>query len=449
MSVRYSKYFPTSIFLADLIMLNIAICVANFVVFRTLPGKHPSFELLLIANFLWVSLTSITKNYLIKRPLILSDNINAFLVTLIYHLVAVLGIIYFFKIPDISRLEVSMSYALFAAFTIVQRSTIFFLLDFYRKKGYNHREVMIIGDELVAERLLTSFSKHPEYGYDLSKFISEKQIEEMAEDDLKARILEEKPDELFICYRLMSIDLIQRLVIFGDQNFIKIKLVSGLMLDKSYAKVVRYDNVPVLQVSSSPEISFKIRMLKRVFDVVFSLGVMISGILIFITLYIITKLTSKGPAFYKQERIGLNEKPFHIYKFRSMYVNAEQMGPQLSKDNDPRITKWGVIMRKTRLDELPQFWNVLKGEMSVVGPRPERQHFITKIIEKTPNYKKLFVLKPGLTSIGQVHYGYAESVDQMCSRVRYDMLYLQNINFNSDMNIILRTVKVMVQRKGK
>jgi len=449
MSVRYSKYFPTSIFLADLIMLNIAICVANFVVFRTLPGKHPSFELLLIANFLWVSLTSITKNYLIKRPLILSDNINAFLVTLIYHLVAVLGIIYFFKIPDISRLEVSMSYALFAAFTIVQRSTIFFLLDFYRKKGYNHREVMIIGDELVAERLLTSFSKHPEYGYDLSKFISERQIEEMAEDDLKARILEEKPDELFICYRLMSIDLIQRLVIFGDQNFIKIKLVSGLMLDNSYAKVVRYDNVPVLQVSSSPEISFKIRMLKRVFDVGFSLGVMISGIPIFITLYIITKLTSKGPAFYKQERIGLNEKPFHIYKFRSMYVNAEQMGPQLSKDNDPRITKWGVIMRKTRLDELPQFWNVLKGEMSVVGPRPERQHFITKIVEKTPNYKKLFVLKPGLTSIGQVHYGYAESVDQMCSRVRYDMLYLQNINFNSDMDIILRTVKVMVQRKGK
>ena len=132
-----------------------------------------------------------------------------------------------------------------------------------------------------------------------------------------------------------------------------------------------------------------------------------------------------------------------------MYVNAEQMGPQLSKDNDPRITKWGVIMRKTRLDELPQFWNVLKGEMSVVGPRPERQHFITKIVEKTPNYKKLFVLKPGLTSIGQVHYGYAESVDQMCSRVRYDMLYLQNINFNSDMDIILRTVKVMVQRKGK
>jgi lipopolysaccharide/colanic/teichoic acid biosynthesis glycosyltransferase len=132
-----------------------------------------------------------------------------------------------------------------------------------------------------------------------------------------------------------------------------------------------------------------------------------------------------------------------------MYVNAEKVGPQLSKDNDPRITKWGVVMRKTRLDEIPQFWNVLKGEMSVVGPRPERQHFITKIVEKTPGYKKLLRLKPGLTSIGQVRYGYAENVDQMCNRVRYDMLYLQNMNFNSDIDIIFRTVKVMVQRKGK
>jgi lipopolysaccharide/colanic/teichoic acid biosynthesis glycosyltransferase len=164
---------------------------------------------------------------------------------------------------------------------------------------------------------------------------------------------------------------------------------------------------------------------------------------------LVTKLTSKGPAFFRQERIGKNEKPFYIYKFRSMRVNAELAGPQLSKDNDPRITKWGMIMRKARLDELPQFWNVLKGDMSVVGPRPERQYYIEQIVEKTPSYRKLLRVKPGLTSIGQVHYGYAENVDQMCDRVRYDLLYLQNISLNSDLNIILKTVKVMVQGKGK
>ncbi len=132
-----------------------------------------------------------------------------------------------------------------------------------------------------------------------------------------------------------------------------------------------------------------------------------------------------------------------------MYTDAEKHGPQLSKDNDPRITKWGNVMRKTRLDELPQFWNVLKGEMSVVGPRPERQHFIEKIVETTPNYKKLLRLKPGLTSIGQVHYGYAENIEQMRTRVRYDLIYLQNISLNSDLDIIYKTVKVMIQRKGK
>ena len=132
-----------------------------------------------------------------------------------------------------------------------------------------------------------------------------------------------------------------------------------------------------------------------------------------------------------------------------MYVDAEKFGPQLSKDNDPRITKWGVVIRKTRLDELPQFWNVLKGEMSVVGPRPERQFFIDKIIEKNPNYKKLLSLRPGITSIGQVQYGYAENIDEMCSRVRYDLIYLDNVNLNADINIIYKTVKVMIQRKGK
>jgi lipopolysaccharide/colanic/teichoic acid biosynthesis glycosyltransferase len=132
-----------------------------------------------------------------------------------------------------------------------------------------------------------------------------------------------------------------------------------------------------------------------------------------------------------------------------MRVDAEKFGPQLSKNDDPRITKWGRITRKTRLDELPQFWNVLKGEMAVVGPRPERQHFIEKIVEKTPNYKKLLRLKPGITSIGQVHYGYAENVDQMCDRMRYDLIYLRNMNLNSDLDIIFKTVKVMLQGKGK
>lgn len=191
------------------------------------------------------------------------------------------------------------------------------------------------------------------------------------------------------------------------------------------------------------------RIIKRTFDICFSLAVIILGLPIFVMLMIITKLTSKGPIFYKQQRIGINGQPFDIYKFRSMYVDAEKAGPQLSTDNDPRITKWGKIMRKTRLDELPQFWNVLKGDMSVVGPRPERNHFIQQIVAKAPGYKMLLSIKPGITSIGQVNYGYAENVDQMCQRMLFDLRYLQEVNIQTDLNIILQTVKVMFQGRGK
>lgn len=190
-------------------------------------------------------------------------------------------------------------------------------------------------------------------------------------------------------------------------------------------------------------------LLKRAFDLIVSSIALITGFPFFALLVIITKITSDGNVFYRQQRIGKNGTPFYIYKFRSMCINAENSGPQLAKDNDPRITRWGRIMRKTRLDELPQFLNVFFGEMSVVGPRPERRFFIEKIIEKAPEYKNLLSIKPGITSIGQVRYGYAENVEQMIERMQWDLLYLNNPTLVVDMGIIAETVRVMIQGKGK
>lgn len=447
--MRYSKLLQPFTFFCDLILLNIALQCAHLFIFTFYSSEIQSIDFLLLVNLTWITIASVTKNYTIKRPLVLSDNLSKFMSSIVYHLVLVLGIVYFFKLYEVSRMVMFCTYLLFFILIVAQRSIIFFALDYIRKKGYNIKHVIIIGNVDIVNRVKKSFSRHPEYGYNFITTISEEMIESMPHEILFNKILEARPDEAFICYKYMDQLLLNKLVDLGDQHSIKIKLVSDLVLENSYASIVNYENLPVIQLSSSVELSLKIILFKRCFDVMFSLFVMIPGLPVFIVLAIITKLTSKGPVFYRQERIGRNHKPFRMYKFRSMYVNSERTVPMLSKENDPRITKWGVFLRKSRLDELPQFWNVLKGDMSIVGPRPERQYFIEQLIEESPNYKKLFKLKPGLTSIGQVNYGYAENVQEMRHRVRYDLIYLKNINFNNDLSIIFQTIKVMVQLKGK
>lgn len=189
--------------------------------------------------------------------------------------------------------------------------------------------------------------------------------------------------------------------------------------------------------------------LKRIFDVLISLLAMVVLSPVYLVTAIIVKCTSPGPVFYAQERIGYHGRPFKMHKFRSMYVDAEKAGPALSKDDDPRITPFGHFMRKVRLDEIPQFYNVLKGTMSIVGPRPERQYYIDQIVKRAPEYLLLQRIKPGITSWGQVKYGYASTVDEMVERLRYDLLYLDNMSLTTDLKILLYTVIIILQGRGK
>ena len=191
------------------------------------------------------------------------------------------------------------------------------------------------------------------------------------------------------------------------------------------------------------------KYLKRGFDILLSLLAMILLAPLYLILAIGVKRSSPGPIFYRQERIGYRGKPFHIIKFRSMREDAEADGPMLSSKNDDRITPFGKFMRQYRLDETPQFYNVLIGDMSLVGPRPERQYYIDQITERAPYYKLLLGIKPGITSWGQVKFGYAENVDEMVKRLRWDLLYIENMSIQMDIKILIYTVLIILKKEGK
>jgi len=189
--------------------------------------------------------------------------------------------------------------------------------------------------------------------------------------------------------------------------------------------------------------------IKTIFDFVFS-GIFILFLLpVFLVISVAIKITSKGSVIYKQERIGKYGKPFIIYKFRSMHTSAEKNGPELSPINDARVTRVGRFLRSSKLDEIPQFFNVLKGDMSLVGPRPERKFYIDQILEQKHDFKRTFEVKPGITSLGQIKYGYANSVNQTLDRYKYDLYYLNNRGTYLDIKILFQTAMFLVMFNKK
>ena len=214
------------------------------------------------------------------------------------------------------------------------------------------------------------------------------------------------------------------------------------------ARIVEIGGQPLVRITEHKMSDAEI-CIKRAMDVVLSLIVMVVLSPLYILLYMLVFTTSKGKAIYRQERIGLHGIPFQILKFRTMYEDAEQKKPMLSTDNDPRITRVGAFLRKYRLDELPQMWNVLRGDMSLVGPRPERAYFIRQIEQIAQYYCLLYKIRPRLTSWGPIKVGYTDTIDKMVERLNYDITYMENMSLRLDLKILFFTIGVIIDGKGK
>lgn len=325
-----------------------------------------------------------------------------------------------------------------------------------RKTGF--RTLLIGGSSNAVDVLQEIISLPKGTGNDFIGFVNLNGIDKELEselpylghvNDLENVLDEHGVEEVIIALDSTEHERLRQLISRIQGRDIKIKIIPD-MFDLLSGSVKMTNIFGAILIEVNDEIMpFWQFVVKRLMDLTLSTLAIIVLIPVYITLAILVKTSSKGPIFFLQERIGKYGEPFNIIKFRTMVQDAEKQGPQLSSSNDSRITNIGRFMRKVRLDEIPQFWNVIRGEMSLVGPRPERQFFIDKIAEKEPQFLQLTKVKPGITSWGQVKFGYAENVEEMIQRMKYDLLYLKNMSIAIDLKIILYTVIIVLKGSGK
>ena len=332
-----------------------------------------------------------------------------------------------------------------------------FLVSSVRKKGQGFKTLIVGGNEKAIEiyQELINLSKNVN---EFVGYVNINGVDHLLKDfipnlgkltDLEELIRKFEIEEVIIAIESSDHDRLKDIIVRIDDGKTKIKVLPDMyVILAGSVKMTNIYGALLIEITSDP-MPYWQRALKRVMDIILSFIAVILLIPFYIFSAIAVKMSSPGPILFLQERVGLNGKQFNIIKFRTMYVNSEVAGPQLSSSDDPRITKIGRFMRKTRLDEFPQFINVLLGDMSLVGPRPERQFYIDQIVKIEPQYLHLNRVRPGITSWGQVKYGYAENVEQMLQRMKFDLIYLKNRSLALDIKIMFYTIIIVVKAKGK
>jgi len=457
MKNRYSGLLPQVHLWTDVFLLNVSFAVAYLVRFSAFSNTPDNryFNLLLVGNLLWILSTYIFKTYQFTR---LAYNINRQSLNVvkacIIHAALVLAFLYFTKQgEEYSRKQFGFTYTFFIFGAILARLFFLYAIKLYWQAGNNLRTYAVVGNEKSELGGLIDgfYNNRKELGYrKCGTFEVNNHADELVR--LENFLENVQPDYIYCCLSEMDDSLVKGVIHLAQRQKTQVRLIPDFRgFVTNLASIEYHDMYPIIEVNTKPFSNVDEAIVKRVFDLSFSIIVMILGSPLFLLLMAVVKVSSPGPVFFLQERSGRWGKLFKVVKFRTMYQDAEKFGLQHSQgENDPRITPLGRILRRSRLDELPQFFNVFKGDMSIVGPRPLYKYDVEMLMKEAPHeFRVLLTVKPGITSIGQIKVGYASNMAENVERLRYDLEYLGKYNMMTDVSLIFQTVQVMMLGRGR
>lgn len=451
---RFSRYFKLCFLLWDILLLNVAIFLSFIIQYENMERMHLKEvqTISLLSNLIWIILLLYKDAYRMVRIEGFEPILKRTLRKLLIHIAIIVFFVDALKYHEVSRLRLFYFYLIFFALLFVFRIFFMKILKYVRAQGYNFRNVVIVGANDAGQRICKVLSSDLTYGFRVLGFFDEK-VDPYAFisspilggfDDIEAYIVKENVDEMYIALHIDDIKIINELTALCERYMVRIKFIPDFQLYTKSRKVEIsfYGHTPVLMLRKEPlELTFNL-LVKKAFDLCFSLLVIVFIFpWLFPIIIILIKIDSPGPVFFKQERSGRDNQAFACLKFRTMQVNS--LSDQLqATQGDSRVTRFGAFMRKTNIDELPQFFNVLWGNMSVVGPRPHMLMHTEQYSELINNYLVRHFAKPGITGWAQVngYRGETRELIDMKNRVEYDIWFIENWSLLLDIKIIYRTV---------